>query len=257
MNAYRPSRNEGFTLVELLVVVAIIALLIAILLPALSKAKEAAQSAKCTANLHQVVLAWSMYTAESAGVFPFGGDINKSGTTDGGDITYAGRYLEVMLDSYTSSDFNEISGSSGIWMCPSSPLRHRSNASGYERADGAWQNWTLNSYSGLRYHNIAYIGEYTGVGAVANCRSSWRQSYFSMPAAVSIQHCSMRYAAENRFWSWHYPGGRPAAMLDGHATALHSEVYKGDYDAILNARDPAHAMRAYDLTCADFAMSEY
>lgn len=49
----RPGRH-GFTLIEVLVVVAIIALLIAILLPALTAARNEAQAASCLSNLKQV-----------------------------------------------------------------------------------------------------------------------------------------------------------------------------------------------------------
>ena len=49
-----PSRRRGFTLLELLVVVAVIGLLLAILLPALSAAMEAGRAAVCGVNLNQL-----------------------------------------------------------------------------------------------------------------------------------------------------------------------------------------------------------
>ncbi|HOB74951.1 MAG TPA: prepilin-type N-terminal cleavage/methylation domain-containing protein [Phycisphaerae bacterium] len=57
-------RQAGFTLIEVLVVVAIIALLVSILLPSLAKAKEQARSTVCSSSISQIGKACGMYTTE-------------------------------------------------------------------------------------------------------------------------------------------------------------------------------------------------
>ena len=57
-------RRGGFTLLELLVVVAIIGILLALLLPAVSAAKARVRSTVCMNHLRQVGLAMEMYVSE-------------------------------------------------------------------------------------------------------------------------------------------------------------------------------------------------
>ena len=57
----RSHRGSGFTLFELLVVVAIITILAAMLLPAMARAKEKARQVSCFSNLRQVAVAARLY----------------------------------------------------------------------------------------------------------------------------------------------------------------------------------------------------
>jgi prepilin-type N-terminal cleavage/methylation domain-containing protein len=64
--------RQGFTLLELLVVVAVLALLMSLLLPALGEARAAAKRATCASNLAQIGLATHAYAAEHGGLIPRG-----------------------------------------------------------------------------------------------------------------------------------------------------------------------------------------
>lgn len=57
-------RPAGFTLVELLVVVAIVALLLSMMLPSLQLARESARRAVCGAHMRGLMTAWEVYATD-------------------------------------------------------------------------------------------------------------------------------------------------------------------------------------------------
>src|SRR5579864_1258483 len=62
--------NAGFTLVEMLVVMAIIAILMALLLPSISQAKARANQTSCLNNMRQLTLAATLYAGDHDDEFP-------------------------------------------------------------------------------------------------------------------------------------------------------------------------------------------
>jgi len=66
----RRQRTSGFTLIEMLVVLAVIGIVAGLLLPAIFKAAGVARRANCANNLRQMAIAFDVYLGENLYVYP-------------------------------------------------------------------------------------------------------------------------------------------------------------------------------------------
>ncbi len=147
--------KNGFTLVELLVVISIIALLLSVLLPALSAARSHARAVVCKNNIRQLVLANTGYALENNNYYvPAAQDIADSG---GGLHRWHG--LRTSVDSA----FDPLKGplvkylaDGKVKQCPEKKVFYQSDkwADSFEKGCGGYG------------YNMAYIGSKYGHAGV-------------------------------------------------------------------------------------------
>lgn len=173
--------SQGFTMIELMVVIAIIAVLAAILFPVFNRSRESARQAACRGNLHAIAMALRNYcTDEGSYPPPYDAVYGLGGVTQLYLSGYLGsvKVLRCPDDGTTLEEYISANGiSTGSW--PGNRWARSANGGRYftdhyssynqyfpAAAGGALLAYPTYNYFGYRgYAGFAGVG--TGVGSVA------------------------------------------------------------------------------------------
>ena len=124
----RHQTPRGFTLVELLVVIAVIAVLAGLMIPAVQAAREQARVAECASNMRQVGLGMIRFCDLHRGHWP-----ETTHTVDPDPVT--GKFTQSWI--YTLAPYLE--DVDAIRICPS-------DLAGHLRLEGKGTSYTMNGY---------------------------------------------------------------------------------------------------------------
>lgn len=187
----RGGQREGFTLVELLTVIAIIGILAALVLAPLGRAKEQGRQADCLNNLRQVNLAIRFYAedyADSWPVLPFPNPYPNG----------VGAYYKQLVKGYLGLT-GPASPKEKVFICPSDRVLS-------EEIGHAFTSYTFNGYE-------------VGPGAIARITGQKEGAIKNPSKAVLVGEWPAFFGG-----SWHppvsqdYPNAKNLlSFVDGHA----------------------------------------
>ncbi len=172
----RPGPAGGFTLVEMLVVIAIIAVLAGLILPAIQESRRMARVAQCTSNLKQFGAAIGIYKAHAESHYPY--------------------WLSSMFT-------NELGGMTEIFVCPLDESKGK---------EGGRPDW-ITGPSQYAETNDMPESEFTpedlngSTGSLADYKSQFsisaRPTESQRAENDAVKRCSYLYEFSGEYCSWY------------------------------------------------------
>jgi prepilin-type N-terminal cleavage/methylation domain-containing protein len=204
---------EGFTLVELSVVIAVIAVLVALLLPVLSAAKHKAQRTICLNNLRQINLGVRMYSDDSQDASPSLGWAGLTSTNI--ESAYYG-YKELM------KNYVGLNGASSpqdkLFQCPADIF----NANWFFTDNPPWHfiQKSMHADSLFDYSSYTFNGG-------DNATRKIGKALITFPGLTGVKLSSVEHPARTLLvaeipaiapYSWHDPSSHGVASKNGNGT---------------------------------------
>ncbi|MCC6444512.1 MAG: prepilin-type N-terminal cleavage/methylation domain-containing protein [Armatimonadetes bacterium] len=217
-------RKSGFTLIEVLVVVAIIAILAGILVPVMAKVRGSARAANCISNLNQIGKAYRMYLQDYDQCIPPA--INEYDRYAYGWPAGIPRdNIRVALMNYVREE--------GIWQDPGDTGAHPDNALGQEVASYYEVFGTSYCYyPAFWFRNARVLGPLmeTSLYGNINMQNSYSNAILFNDGGHGMltNHCRNQ---PREVWSlyapasWHQDDSVTVLFRDGHAKRISTSEY--------------------------------
>jgi prepilin-type processing-associated H-X9-DG protein/prepilin-type N-terminal cleavage/methylation domain-containing protein len=219
MKQPRNTRQTGFTLTEVLVVILIVVVLAALLFPLFRGMRENGRAAVCVNNLQQIGIGLNSYISENNGYFPNGKAhvswLKDSGNNSLGLSWYDASAKNLARENY-STKFNdpEADPLPDLFGCPSG------HGKPYHPEWPYTGDYAGNLYLGQPTHNVVTLSAVKNPSSTPYVQDTVKQNNFG----VNIYSPGFSKTSDHAFAARHSGKGN-ILWVDGHVSSMSYSEY--------------------------------